>query len=59
MELLAFSIYPSSNVILEAITLGWQSWVCKGKDALPLLTTVYGRGLDTWDTATVYSRSVS
>lgn len=37
----------------------WQPWVIKEDEALPLLKAAYDRGLNTWDTANVYSNGVS
>lgn len=37
----------------------WQPWVIQEKEALPLLKAAYDRGLNTWDTANVYSNGVS
>lgn len=48
--------------ILGAMSLGdkrWQPWVIEEDEALPLLKAAYDRGLNTWDTANVYSNGVS
>jgi len=48
--------------ILGAMSFGdpaWQPWVIEEDAALPLLKAAYGRGLNTWDTANVYSNGVS
>lgn len=37
----------------------WQPWVIEEGEALPLLKAAYDRGLNTWDTANVYSNGVS
>jgi len=37
----------------------WQPWVIDEEKALPLLKAAYDRGLNTWDTANVYSNGVS
>lgn len=37
----------------------WQPWVIQEKEALPLLKAAYDRGLNTWDTANVYSNGIS
>ncbi|MCJ1274425.1 hypothetical protein MMC21_002221 [Puttea exsequens] len=48
--------------MLGAMSFGdkrWQSWVIEEDEALPLLKAAYDRGLNTWDTANVYSNGVS
>lgn len=48
--------------ILGAMSFGdqaWQPWVIKEDEALPLLKAAYDKGLNTWDTANVYSNGVS
>ena len=48
--------------ILGAMSFGdkrWQPWVIEADEALPLLKAAYDRGLNTWDTANVYSNGVS
>ncbi|CAJ2508014.1 Uu.00g092000.m01.CDS01 [Anthostomella pinea] len=48
--------------ILGAMSFGdtaWQPWVIKEDAALPLLKAAFDRGLNTWDTANVYSNGVS
>lgn len=51
-----------SNPILGAMSIGdarWQPWVLEEAEALPLLKAAYDRGINTWDTANVYSNGVS
>ncbi|RDW94418.1 hypothetical protein BP5796_00181 [Coleophoma crateriformis] len=51
-----------SKVILGAMSFGtseWQDWVLNEEDALPLLKHAYDVGLNTWDTADVYSNGKS
>jgi aryl-alcohol dehydrogenase-like predicted oxidoreductase len=48
--------------ILGAMSFGskaWQPWVIEEAEALPLLKAAYDKGLNTWDTANVYSNGVS
>ena len=48
--------------ILGAMSIGdkrWQQWVTEEDEALPLLKAAYDRGLNTWDTANVYSNGAS
>ncbi|KAK5708755.1 hypothetical protein LTR17_020409 [Elasticomyces elasticus] len=48
--------------ILGAMSFGdpaWQPWVIDEAAALPLLKAAFDRGLNTWDTANVYSNGVS
>lgn len=48
--------------ILGAMSIGdkrWQPWVIEEDEALPLLKAAYHRGLNTWDSANVYSNGVS
>ena len=48
--------------ILGAMSLGdpsWHSWVLDEAKALPMLKAAYDRGLNTWDTANVYSNGIS
>ncbi|KAK8196631.1 hypothetical protein M8818_006796 [Zalaria obscura] len=48
--------------ILGAMSFGdaaWQPWVLDEEKSLPLLKAAYDRGLNTWDTANVYSNGVS
>lgn len=48
--------------ILGAMSIGskeWLPWVLDEDEALPLLKAAYDRGLNTWDTANVYSNGVS
>jgi aryl-alcohol dehydrogenase-like predicted oxidoreductase len=51
-----------SKVILGAMSFGsseWQDWVINEDEALPLLKHAYDVGLNTWDTADVYSNGRS
>ncbi|KAI4105382.1 MAG: hypothetical protein LQ339_003446 [Xanthoria mediterranea] len=48
--------------ILGAMSFGdkrWQPWIIEEDQALPLLKAAYDRGLNTWDTANIYSNGVS
>jgi aryl-alcohol dehydrogenase-like predicted oxidoreductase len=48
--------------ILGAMTFGdstWQKWILDEEKSLPLLKAAYDRGLNTWDTANIYSNGVS
>ena len=48
--------------VLGAMSFGdpsWHSWVLDEKAALPLLKAAYDRGLNTWDTADIYSNGKS
>lgn len=48
--------------ILGAMSFGdkrWAPWVIEDDEALPMLKAAYDRGLNTWDTANVYSNGVS
>ncbi|KAF2790685.1 aldo-keto reductase-like protein [Melanomma pulvis-pyrius CBS 109.77] len=48
--------------ILGAMSIGdkkWQPWVIEEEEAFPLLKAAYDRGLNTWDTANVYSNGAS
>lgn len=48
--------------VLGAMSFGdpsWHSWVIDEKAALPLLKAAYDRGLNTWDTADIYSNGKS
>lgn len=48
--------------ILGAMSIGhkdWADWVIEEDQALPLLKAAYDRGLNTWDTANVYSNGIS
>lgn len=48
--------------ILGAMSLGhkdWQPWVVEREEALRILKAAYDRGVNTWDTANVYSNGVS
>ncbi|KAJ9161982.1 alcohol dehydrogenase [Coniochaeta hoffmannii] len=51
-----------SKVILGAMSYGskeWQQWVLEENEALPLLKHAYDVGINTWDTADLYSNGVS
>lgn len=48
--------------ILGAMSFGdeaWQPWVLNEEKSLPILKAAYDKGLNTWDTANVYSNGVS
>ncbi|MCJ1308147.1 hypothetical protein MMC25_001799 [Agyrium rufum] len=48
--------------ILGAMSFGhkdWLPWVLEEEQALPILKAAYDKGLNTWDTANVYSNGVS
>ncbi|KAF4630866.1 hypothetical protein G7Y89_g7273 [Cudoniella acicularis] len=48
--------------IFGAMSFGhkdWIPWVIEEEEALPLLKAAYDRGVNTWDTANVYSNGVS
>ncbi|MCJ1303142.1 hypothetical protein MMC08_005949 [Hypocenomyce scalaris] len=48
--------------ILGAMSIGhqdWAPWVLGEEESLPILKAAYDRGLNTWDTANVYSNGVS
>ncbi|KAF2089428.1 aldo-keto reductase [Saccharata proteae CBS 121410] len=51
-----------SKVILGAMSYGsreWQDWVLNEDEALPLLKHAYDCGINTWDTADIYSHGRS
>ncbi|KAF2276681.1 Aldo/keto reductase [Westerdykella ornata] len=51
-----------SRVILGAMSYGsseWQPWVLDEEEALPLLEHAYKMGINTWDTADIYSHGRS
>ncbi|KAF4471664.1 aldo-keto reductase [Fusarium albosuccineum] len=51
-----------SNLILGGLHMGspkWLPWVLDEARALPLLKAAYDRGINTWDTANVYSNGQS
>ncbi|KAJ5760386.1 aldo-keto reductase dtxS3 [Penicillium odoratum] len=51
-----------SNPILGGLTLGssrWLPWVLNEDKALGILKSAYDRGINTWDTANVYSNGES
>ena len=48
--------------VLGAMSFGepsWNSWVIDESKAMPLLKAAYDRGLNTWDTADIYSNGKS
>ncbi|KAF2642585.1 Aldo/keto reductase [Massarina eburnea CBS 473.64] len=51
-----------SKVILGAMSYGskeWQPWVLDEAESLPLLEHAYKKGINTWDTADIYSHGIS
>ncbi|KAJ5632531.1 Aldo/keto reductase [Penicillium lividum] len=51
-----------SKIILGTMGFGtseWQDWVLDEEDSLPLIEHAYKRGINTWDTADVYSHGRS
>lgn len=51
-----------SRIVLGTMSYGspeWQKWVLAEKDALPMLKHAYDVGINTWDTADVYSNGLS
>ncbi|KAK5174194.1 CSG1/SUR1-like protein [Saxophila tyrrhenica] len=51
-----------SKVIVGAMSYGspdWQGWVLNEEQSLPLLKHAYDCGINTWDTADVYSNGAS
>lgn len=51
-----------SKVILGAMSYGdpkWQDWVLDEESSLPLLEHAYKVGINTWDTADIYSHGTS
>jgi aryl-alcohol dehydrogenase-like predicted oxidoreductase len=51
-----------STPILGGMSLGskqWVPWVLEDAEALELLKAAYDRGVNTWDTAAMYSNGVS
>jgi len=51
-----------SKVILGAMSFGtdkWQPWVLNEDAALPILEHAYKSGINTWDTADIYSHGIS
>ncbi|RMJ21186.1 aryl-alcohol dehydrogenase [Aspergillus sp. HF37] len=51
-----------SKVILGAMSFGtkdWQDWVLNEDEALPLIEHAYKSGINTWDTADIYSHGRS
>ena len=48
--------------IIGAMSIGdkrWAPWVIEEEDSLPLLKAAFDRGVNTWDTANVYSNGAS
>ncbi|KAJ5363622.1 uncharacterized protein N7496_009335 [Penicillium cataractarum] len=48
--------------IFGAMSIGhkeWMPWLVEEQEALPLLKAAFDRGLNTWDTANVYSNGIS
>ena len=48
--------------ILGAMSFGdkrWQDWVIEEDEALPILKAAFDKGLNTWDTANIYSNGES
>ncbi|KAJ5089587.1 Versiconal hemiacetal acetate reductase [Penicillium argentinense] len=51
-----------SKIILGTMSYGskqWQDWVLDEEESLPLIEHAYKRGINTWDTADVYSHGRS
>ena len=51
-----------SKVILGGMSYGsssWEKWVLDEEESLPLLEHAYKRGINTWDTADIYSNGRS
>ncbi|KAI3614575.1 hypothetical protein CBS9595_003846 [Malassezia furfur] len=51
-----------SKVIMGCMTFGsdkWQPWVMNEEEALPIFEHAYKAGINTWDTADVYSNGIS
>ncbi|KAJ4207531.1 hypothetical protein FSOLCH5_007811 [Fusarium solani] len=51
-----------SNPILGGLHIGnsrWLPWVLNEEEAMPILKAAYDRGINTWDTANVYSNGES
>nr|Q75ZG2.1 RecName: Full=Aldo-keto reductase AMT2; AltName: Full=AM-toxin biosynthesis protein 2 [Alternaria alternata]BAC84994.1 aldo-keto reductase [Alternaria alternata]BAI44761.1 aldo-keto reductase [Alternaria alternata]BAI44803.1 aldo-keto reductase [Alternaria alternata]BES52855.1 aldo-keto reductase [Alternaria alternata] len=51
-----------SNPILGGMHIGdprWYDWVLDEKDSIALLKAAYDRGINTWDTANIYSNGES
>ncbi|EJD45602.1 Aldo/keto reductase [Auricularia subglabra TFB-10046 SS5] len=51
-----------SKIILGCMSYGssqWQDWVLDEEQSLPLLKSAYDAGINTWDTADVYSHGTS
>ena len=51
-----------SSPILGGMSFGskqWMPWVLEEEDALVILKAAYDRGINTWDTADMYSNGIS
>ncbi|KAL7266102.1 CSG1/SUR1-like protein [Rhizina undulata] len=51
-----------SKIILGAMSYGspeWSAWVKNEEESLPLLKAAYDFGINTWDTADMYSNGLS
>jgi aryl-alcohol dehydrogenase-like predicted oxidoreductase len=51
-----------SRIILGCMSYGskrWEPWVFEEAESIALLKSAYDRGINTWDTADVYSNGVS
>lgn len=51
-----------SNPIVGGMSFGdsrWQEWVTEEAETLPILKAAYDKGINTWDTANVYSNGIS
>jgi aryl-alcohol dehydrogenase-like predicted oxidoreductase len=48
--------------VLGSMSVGskqWAPWVLDGDDALEILKAAFDRGINTWDTANMYSNGIS
>ena len=62
MDSLGHSGLKISKIIVGAMSYGspeWQDWILDEEASLPILEHAYKVGLNTWDTADVYSNGVS
>ncbi|QKX62394.1 uncharacterized protein TRUGW13939_09553 [Talaromyces rugulosus] len=51
-----------SKIVLGCMSYGtpeWQQWVLSEEQALPLIEYAYSKGINTWDTADIYSHGIS
>jgi len=51
-----------SKIILGCMSFGstdWQPWVLNEEESLPLINEAWEKGINTWDTANVYSNGES